>query len=49
MTEVPESREVYEHGDREFDWLDEEYSRWEIFLAGMLAGVTLMFLLEVLS
>ena len=45
---IPESREVYEHGNREFDRLDEKYSRVLIFVAGVIAGVVLQFVLGVL-
>lgn len=46
---IPESREVYEHGNRVFDRLDERYSRIVIFLMGVAAGAVLVGLLVVTS
>ena len=36
---VPESREVYEHGNREFDRKDAAYAKANMFLAGTIVGM----------
>lgn len=45
---IPESREVYEHGDREYDRSERRYERQLAFLAGVAAGVLLMVVLGVI-
>ncbi len=45
---IPESREVYEHGNHEYDRGEERYTRQLIFLAGLVSGILLMLLLGVL-
>lgn len=45
---IPESREVRQHGDREYDRSEEPYGRKLIFLAGMAVGALLMAFLMVL-
>jgi hypothetical protein len=46
---IPESREVYEHGNREYDRSEQRYERRLAFLAGLIVGIICVYLLVVVA
>jgi hypothetical protein len=46
---IPESREVYEHGNRMFDLLDDRYAKAGIFVLGTLIGMGVMAVIWIVS